>query len=79
MECGEVFTGFGWEAQWEEITGKTKVLVENNIKMDLREVRINGANWIWLAKGRVQWQAFVNMVMKLWSPYRKQAILRQAE
>jgi hypothetical protein len=27
MEWGEVFTGFGWEAQWEEITGKTKVLV----------------------------------------------------
>jgi len=28
---------------------------ENNIKMDLREVRINGANWIWLAQGGVQW------------------------
>jgi hypothetical protein len=26
---------------------------EDNIKMDLREIRINGANWIWLALDRV--------------------------
>jgi hypothetical protein len=29
---------------------------EDNIKMDLREIEINGANWIRLAQGRVQWQ-----------------------
>jgi hypothetical protein len=27
---------------------------EDNIKMDLRETGINGANWIWLAQDRVQ-------------------------
>jgi hypothetical protein len=41
---------------------------ENNIKMDLREIRIDGVNWIHLAWDRVQWQAFVNMVMNLCVP-----------
>jgi hypothetical protein len=27
---------------------------EDNIKMDLREIGIDGANWIRLAQGRVQ-------------------------
>jgi hypothetical protein len=38
---------------------------EDNIKMDLREIGINGVNWIQLAQDRVQWQAFVNMVTNL--------------
>jgi hypothetical protein len=41
---------------------------EDNIKMDLREIGINGANWIWLDQDRVQWQAFVSTVMNLWVP-----------
>jgi len=28
---------------------------EDNIKMDLREIGINRANWIWLVQDRVQW------------------------
>jgi hypothetical protein len=31
--------------------------------MDVREIGINGVNWIRLAQDRIQWQAFVNMVM----------------
>jgi hypothetical protein len=38
---------------------------EDNIKLDLREIGINGANWIRLAQDRVQWRAFVNTVMNL--------------
>jgi hypothetical protein len=41
---------------------------EDNIKMDLRETGIDGANWIWLAHDRVQWRAFVNMIMSLQVP-----------
>jgi hypothetical protein len=41
---------------------------EDNIKMDLREIGIDGANWIRLAQDRVQWQAVVNMVMNLRVP-----------
>jgi hypothetical protein len=36
------------------------VRVINNIKMDLREIRIDGANWIQLTQDRVQWRACVN-------------------
>jgi hypothetical protein len=38
---------------------------EDNIKMDLREVGIDGANWIQLIQDKVHWQVCVNMVMNL--------------
>jgi hypothetical protein len=41
---------------------------EDNIKMDLREIGINKANWIQLAQDRVQWRAFVNTIMNLRLP-----------
>jgi hypothetical protein len=41
---------------------------EDNIKMDLRELGIDGANWIRLAQDRVQWRAFVSMVMNFQIP-----------
>jgi hypothetical protein len=48
--------------------GRPRHKWENNVKMDLREIGINGLNWIQLAQYRVQWQAFVNMVMNLQVP-----------
>jgi hypothetical protein len=41
---------------------------EGNINLDLREIGINGANWIRLAQDRVQWRAFVNTIMNLRVP-----------
>jgi hypothetical protein len=38
---------------------------EDNIKLDLREIGIDGPNCIQLAVGRVQWRAFMDMVMNL--------------
>jgi hypothetical protein len=33
---------------------------EDNIKIDLRKIGIDRANWVRLAQVRVQWRAFVN-------------------
>jgi len=41
---------------------------EDNIKMDLREIGIDGANWIQLAQDTVEWRACVNTVMNLRVP-----------
>jgi hypothetical protein len=65
---GEVFTGF--------LLGRPKIRDhwedrrrwEDNIKMDLREIGIDGTNWIRLAQDRVQWWAFVDTVMNLRVP-----------
>jgi hypothetical protein len=48
------------------LLGRLRCRWENNIKMYLKEIEIYGTNWIQLAQDRVQWQAFVNMVMNLW-------------
>jgi hypothetical protein len=36
--------------------------------MDLRQIWIDGVNWIQLAQDRVQWWAIVNMIMNLQVP-----------
>jgi hypothetical protein len=59
---------FGWEARREETTGRPRRRWEDKIKMDLREMGIDGANWIRLAQDRIQWRACVNMAMNLRVP-----------
>jgi hypothetical protein len=41
---------------------------EDNIKLDVREIGIDGTNWIRLAQDRVHWRAFVSTVMNLLVP-----------
>jgi hypothetical protein len=48
--------------------GRPRHMWEDNIKMDLREIGIDGANWIRLPQDRVLWRAFVNTVMNLRVP-----------
>jgi hypothetical protein len=48
--------------------GRPRRRWEDNVKIDLREIGIGGANWIQLAQDMVQWRAFVNMVMNLRVP-----------
>jgi hypothetical protein len=48
--------------------GRPRRRWEDNIKLDLREIWIDGANWIQLSQDSVQWRAFVNTVMNLRVP-----------
>jgi hypothetical protein len=48
--------------------GRPRRRWEDNIKMDLREIGIDGANWSRLTQDWVQWRTFVNNVMKLRVP-----------
>jgi hypothetical protein len=48
--------------------GRLRRRWEDNIKMDFREIGIDGAKWIQLAQDRVQSRACVNTVMKLRVP-----------
>jgi hypothetical protein len=48
--------------------GRPRHRWEDNIKMYLGEIGIDGANWIRLSQDRVQWRAFVRTVMNLRVP-----------
>jgi hypothetical protein len=48
--------------------GRPRRRWEDNIKMDLRNIGIDGASWIQLTQCRVQWRAFVNTMMILRVP-----------
>jgi hypothetical protein len=55
-------------SEGERPLGRPRRRWEDNIKLDLREIGIDGADWIRLAQDRVQWRAFVNTVMNLRVP-----------
>jgi hypothetical protein len=48
--------------------GRPRRRWQDNIKLDLKEIGIDGANWIRLAQDLVQWRAFVKTVMNLRVP-----------
>jgi hypothetical protein len=63
-----------WRHEYKRSLGRPRRRWENNINIDLIEIGIDGANWILLAQYRVQWRAFVNTVINLRVPFRKQGI-----
>jgi hypothetical protein len=48
--------------------GRPRRRWEDNIKMDLWGIGMDGEKWILLAQDRVQWRDFVNTVMNLRVP-----------
>jgi hypothetical protein len=48
--------------------GRPRRRLESNIKMDLREIGMDGANWVQLAQDKVHWRAFVSTVVNLRVP-----------
>jgi hypothetical protein len=51
--------------EWKRSLGRSRRRWEDNIKMDVREIGIDVANWIRLAQDRVQWRNFVTTVINL--------------
>jgi hypothetical protein len=52
----------------KRLLGRPRRRWEDNIKMDLREIGIDEANWIRLPQEGVRWWALVNTVMNLRVP-----------
>jgi hypothetical protein len=48
--------------------GRPRLRWEDNIKMDLREIRFGDVDWIHLAQDRDRWRALVNTVMNFRVP-----------
>jgi hypothetical protein len=67
-EGRRVYRVFVWRPKGKRPPGRPRCRWEDNIKLNLREIEIDRVNWIWLAQDRVQWWAFVNMVLNLWVP-----------
>jgi hypothetical protein len=64
MWTGEVYAGFWW-GNLRETLGIPRRRWEDNIKMDLQEVRCGGMDWIDLAQDRDRWRVPVNAVKNL--------------
>jgi hypothetical protein len=63
-----VYRGLVGRPEGKRPLGRPRRRWKDNIKMDPREIGIDGANWIQLAQDSVQWQACVNTVMNLRVP-----------
>jgi hypothetical protein len=58
--------GYLWESQKERDHWEDQIRRRvDNIKMDLREIRWDGVDWIDMAQDRDQWRALVNTVLNL--------------
>jgi hypothetical protein len=57
-------------AERKRTLGRPRHRWEDNIKMDLRDIGIDGSNWIRLVQDRVQWQTFVKTVLNLQVPLK---------
>jgi hypothetical protein len=58
---------FVGKPEGKRLLGRPKHRWEDNIKMDLKEIR--DVEWIYLAQVRHTWWAIVNMVINLLFPY----------
>jgi hypothetical protein len=57
-----------WSPEGKRLLGRPRRKWEFDIKMDLRDIGIDGAKWIQLAQDMVHWRAFVNAVMNFLVP-----------
>jgi hypothetical protein len=58
-----LYVGYWWESR-KGTTGKTKSRWVDNIKMDHREIGLDGVDWI-DTQDRDKWRALVNTLLNL--------------
>ena len=65
-----MYTGFWWGnlREGDHLEDPGVDTREDNVKMDLQDVRCGGMEWIDLAQDRDRWWALVNAVMNLRVP-----------
>jgi hypothetical protein len=66
--------GFGRRSEGKRPLRRLRRRWEDNIKMDLREMGINGANWFQLVQNRVRLQALVNTVTNFRVPQKRRLL-----
>jgi hypothetical protein len=49
-----------WSPEGKTLVGRLRNRLENDIKMDLKEIGSEDVDWIYLAQDRGQWWALVN-------------------
>jgi hypothetical protein len=64
----DVYRVFVGKSEGNRPLGRPRRRWDINVKLDLREIGIDGVKWIRLAQDRVQCRAFVNTVMNLLVP-----------
>jgi hypothetical protein len=64
----DVYRVLIWRPEGKRALGRSRRRWDDNIKTDLGEIGIDGANWTQLAQDRFQWWSFVNTVMNLRVP-----------
>jgi hypothetical protein len=67
-EVRDIYRVLVGRPEGKRLLGRPKRKWKYNINIDLRKIRIDGANWIRLAQDRIHWWAFVNTVMNLRVP-----------
>ena len=48
--------------------GRPRVIWDDNIKMDLKEIGVNTRNWVDFAQDRGDWRILVNAPLNPWVP-----------
>jgi len=67
-EKGGVYRVLVGKLEGKRPLGRPRCRWEDNIKVDIQEVRYEGMDWIELAQDRDRWRALVNAVMNLRVP-----------
>jgi hypothetical protein len=74
-----VYTVLVGKPERKKPLGRPRRRWEDNIKMDIQEVKWEGMDWIDVAQDRDRWRALVNAVVIFWVPQNAGNFLTRSE